>query len=186
MERFHKKIRYGRRDSEEPQFHSGVSAAGLCCYGITRSAPLDCTLALLWREPCTCFIQQACSGSPSASAGAGWTLVCSPACCGARGSRMQSHVSLLLMDRAALVKCVSLCPAFSRLAPALLSPVKASTLERIFQVFLFFCFFRRVRLQVISDVRFLPFFCFQHDKRTAVWAVNIYMYMNLLLYVRSN
>lgn len=55
-ERFHKKIRYGRRDSEEPQFHSGVSAAGLCCYGITRSASLDCALVLLWREPCTCFI----------------------------------------------------------------------------------------------------------------------------------
>lgn len=28
MEWFLKKIRYGRRDSEEPQFHSGVSAAG--------------------------------------------------------------------------------------------------------------------------------------------------------------
>ncbi len=31
MEGSLKKIRYGRRDSEEPQFHSGVSAAGLCC-----------------------------------------------------------------------------------------------------------------------------------------------------------
>lgn len=34
-----------------------------------------------------------------------------PAVCS--GSPKQSHVSLLLMDRAALVKCVSLCPAFS-------------------------------------------------------------------------
>lgn len=56
MERSHKKIRYGRRDSEEPQFHSGVSAVGLCCFGITRSASLDCTLVLLLREPCACFI----------------------------------------------------------------------------------------------------------------------------------
>lgn len=56
MERSHKKIRYGRRDSEEPQFHSGVSAAGLCCFGITRSASHDCTLVLLLREPCACFI----------------------------------------------------------------------------------------------------------------------------------
>lgn len=78
MEQSHKKIRYGRRDSEEPQFHSGVSAAGWCCYGITRSAPLDCALVLLCREPCTCFIEQA---RRAASAGAGWTFVCSQARC---------------------------------------------------------------------------------------------------------
>lgn len=41
----------------------------------------------------------------------GRLFVLQPAACS--GSRMQSRVSLLLMDRAALVECVSLCPAFS-------------------------------------------------------------------------
>lgn len=133
MEQFHKKIRYGRRDSQEPQFHSGVSAAGLCCYGITRRASLDCALVLLWREPRTCFIEQVLRGLWSSSAGAGWTfcLFSSPLC--APGSRMQSHVSSLLMDGAVLVKCVSSCPRFHNYwHPVLLSPVKASTLRGIF------------------------------------------------------
>lgn len=37
-------------------------------------------------------------------------FVLQPAACS--GSRLQSHISSLLMDGAALVKCVSLCPAF--------------------------------------------------------------------------
>lgn len=57
----------------------------------------------------------------------------------ARGRGLQSHVSSLLIDGAALVKCVSLCPALPRqLAPTLLSPVAASTLKRIIKVFLDF------------------------------------------------
>lgn len=86
MEWFHKKIRYGRRDSQEPQFHSGVSAAGFVLFRHYKER-------FTWLRISPIVVGARHMFYLAGSLGLGWSgmdvcLLCSPLC--ARGRRCRA------------------------------------------------------------------------------------------------